>query len=1211
MKKRGKLNLKKYKYLDITRNYENICESYENSKLQNKNIQKRYEHAHTNIMKKILSQKKYLLLAKIIFSILIFALPISFSNFSKNFIKQASAADPTCEVLNIVFNQNGTQGEKEWYKPGKKVSLSADLKNCNKQTIKFSLTELDMGLLSGDDDLEDINGLPEDIPITIPTGAQKIKFDFLAGEEKGGGEIPEVIMYATFYDTKDGTKESIKKDETFTYEDILPTAVTLNQLTNLEPVTGYLAYNCDGVCMDNWSLTDMIFYDKPAETGTIIFQPIKDGKIGLDANGILDPGTIKEINGDQKDVQDAMEGKLSCGLGIWGNGSFAGCVAGLLEIIGTVTAYLAVLGATVLDFFIGYSLSDVSYRSEFVTKGWTVTRDIANLFFIFILLYAAIKTIIEGAAKSGTKKMITNVIVVALLINFSLFMTRVIIDATNILARVFYNQIEVKGDPIVAVEAGGETTGKMAGTKPVSIALVNNFNPQNLSTDVGLNESTQTGLYLLLLVIIIFVNITMFSVFLSVGIFFLGRVIGLWVAMVFAPLAFISYALPKGAQEKMQDIGWNSWLKELINMAIMAPVFIFFLYLILLIGNLNNIITVSPDASAIQNIMKVIIPFIIIISLLKKAKEMAASLAGKVGTQLMGAISKAAGTVMSAIPIAGAVAGGAIMGGGKIVAGVGKLAGKGGELAEKKGFGMLGKGLKKFGTGAEAVGKAPTKATQAVGKFMGENKYGQAIGTTFGLAGKLAGAGLAKFEVPGLEKLGGAAGMLGAGFLKPGAALGTAMGMKPEEMGAMGRMGYRNEKEREEDAIRTENDKKKKIQKKMSTVTDDVTKEKSEKEKKKYDEKSDEIRKTETEKENSKIDEDKDKKIKDVDDKKEKDLKDAESKTNKKYDEDPEYQKGKTAKNNQGFVNDIVTKNEKINGNYEKSLNDIQGKIDKAKDPQEKEKLVKEKEEKEKVFQNFIKTELEPSKKDKVETDESAKNFDKKETERKQEVETQKTAIESKATTDKAEIESNAHVQKAAKQKEIDDKITQKLGSPKMVYNTTAERNADVMKKEIEKLKGGNVADQKLADKFQRESSYITQLRDDKTRTEEQLTEANDMFDNIGAEITAGGGQINPQTIKIKITEKAIPLKIEIETLREQQKDIIKEIKTAYARGDTGEVTRLSGNAAKIVKDLTEKENHHKLLVNLPEKISDLSERAGTLHQKLNDAQKKQAGKKV
>src|SRR3989338_10302 len=74
-----------------------------------------------------------------------------------------------------------------------------------------------------------------------------------------------------------------------------------------------------------------------------------------------------------------------------------------------------------------------------IDTAWKTIRDVANMGFIFVLLYAAIQTIL--GIGSDTKKLIVNIIVVAILINFSLFFTKVVIDASNILAITFYDAI--------------------------------------------------------------------------------------------------------------------------------------------------------------------------------------------------------------------------------------------------------------------------------------------------------------------------------------------------------------------------------------------------------------------------------------------------------------------------------------------------------------------------------------------------------------------------------------------------------------------------------------------------------------------------------------------------------------------------------------------------------------------------------------------------
>ncbi len=77
---------------------------------------------------------------------------------------------------------------------------------------------------------------------------------------------------------------------------------------------------------------------------------------------------------------------------------------------------------------------------QFVTDGWTTARDLANMFFILILIYVAV-TIMLSADTGKTMNMLVRVLLIALVINFSFFITRVVIDAGNFTATQFYNNI--------------------------------------------------------------------------------------------------------------------------------------------------------------------------------------------------------------------------------------------------------------------------------------------------------------------------------------------------------------------------------------------------------------------------------------------------------------------------------------------------------------------------------------------------------------------------------------------------------------------------------------------------------------------------------------------------------------------------------------------------------------------------------------------------
>src|SRR3989344_5022547 len=85
-------------------------------------------------------------------------------------------------------------------------------------------------------------------------------------------------------------------------------------------------------------------------------------------------------------------------------------------------------------------MSDTLGKITSVNEAWGVIRDLANMLFIFVLLYVAIGTIL-GLSKVNWKKTLVLIVIAALLINFSLFFTKIIVDASNIVALAFYQGI--------------------------------------------------------------------------------------------------------------------------------------------------------------------------------------------------------------------------------------------------------------------------------------------------------------------------------------------------------------------------------------------------------------------------------------------------------------------------------------------------------------------------------------------------------------------------------------------------------------------------------------------------------------------------------------------------------------------------------------------------------------------------------------------------
>src|SRR3989339_945464 len=103
-----------------------------------------------------------------------------------------------------------------------------------------------------------------------------------------------------------------------------------------------------------------------------------------------------------------------------------------------------------------------------VVTGWTALRDLANMFFILILLIISFATIIR-AQGYGYKQTLSRLIIVAILINFSRMIVGVLIDFSQVIMLTFVSAFKevAAGNLVVALGLANVTS---AGENPLSDA---------------------------------------------------------------------------------------------------------------------------------------------------------------------------------------------------------------------------------------------------------------------------------------------------------------------------------------------------------------------------------------------------------------------------------------------------------------------------------------------------------------------------------------------------------------------------------------------------------------------------------------------------------------------------------------------------------------------------------------------------------------------
>lgn len=362
-----------------------------------------------------------------------------------------------------------------------------------------------------------------------------------------------------------------------------------------------------------------------------------------------------------------IQANLDCGVSWLGNGSLTGCLAWFVYAIPyTVGAYLLTTSAQILDSTAALTLSSKLFSaSSFVADGWRLTRDLSNMFFIFILLYIAISMVLGLDTGVNPKKMLISVVVIALMINFSMLITKVVIDTSNSLALLFYNQITVKSkvtgkDAEVAPEMAAITANSGVKQQKVSESLAQGFNPhifqsaeffENLKTPTEPTVSQMKMIFVLLMVGSMFC-VAAYAFFIS-SLSFIGRLIMLMVSIIFAPVAFITYIIP--SLKGKEGFGWSSWWSTLFSTAFAAPIYFFFILLISILAK-SPMVSVTASGDSMITLITLFISFMILIVLLLKATAYAKKASGELG-------AKISGLGASALTLAGGYALGAATGG--------------------------------------------------------------------------------------------------------------------------------------------------------------------------------------------------------------------------------------------------------------------------------------------------------------------------------------------------------------------------------------------------------------------------------------------------------------------------------------------------------------------------------------------------------------------
>lgn len=245
-------------------------------------------------------------------------------------------------------------------------------------------------------------------------------------------------------------------------------------------------------------------------------------------------------------------------------------------------------------------LSVQPWRDNFVNviyPGWLIIRNLANVAFIISLLIIGLRVLfqVEDAAKS--RSFIINLIIMALLVNFSL----VIAQGAVAIADTVQSQFLPKDSKVI--EAIGE---KLMVDPAYQFAQRSNTETRGIGGAAG---------DIMFPIVLLFLSVSSFFAFIAIAAFIFIRIAALWVLYMVSPIAYfgavigsaLGNAIPQASNISKQ------WWTEFMRYVLIVPILAFFLNMTALVAIVFtaregvNIPVLGDSTSVLQSTASVLV----------------------------------------------------------------------------------------------------------------------------------------------------------------------------------------------------------------------------------------------------------------------------------------------------------------------------------------------------------------------------------------------------------------------------------------------------------------------------------------------------------------------------------------------------------------------------------------------------------------------------
>ncbi len=219
-----------------------------------------------------------------------------------------------------------------------------------------------------------------------------------------------------------------------------------------------------------------------------------------------------------------------------------------------------------------------------VHVGWQITRDIANLGFVLAMILIAFAFILRFN-EYGSWEAVKNLIISAILVNFSFAIAGLFIDFSNVATSFFLSRATGDGDFAFTNDwpsnnvSGGITNKLAAAFGPQRFYLeAEDPLPPDPAEESGVFTGISTAILVSLsgLVFTIIFTILASLVMLGLALMLLYRYLYLSFLVLMSPIVWLAKIVPEMKSQ------WSNWWSNFLNWIFFAPAVSFFLYLTLL-----------------------------------------------------------------------------------------------------------------------------------------------------------------------------------------------------------------------------------------------------------------------------------------------------------------------------------------------------------------------------------------------------------------------------------------------------------------------------------------------------------------------------------------------------------------------------------------------------------------------------------------------------